>query len=122
MHDLSVLPTLYKSNARLVTVILNNGGGGIFQMLPIAGHTDIFSPYFDTPHGHGFEHVCRGFGLSYACASSREEFEKAYAAALQSGAPCFIEVPTRQDALLPLQKEMHALAKEVTQSLIKECS
>ena len=122
MHDLSVLPTLHKSNAPLITVILNNGGGGIFQMLPIAAHTDIFSPYFDTPHSHNFEHVCRGFDLNYTCASNREEFAKAYAVALQHGAPCFIEVATQQDALLPLQKQMHLLAKEVAQSLISECS
>ena len=106
MHDLSALPTLCKSGAPLVTVILNNGGGGIFQMLPIASHSHVFSPYFDTPHEHTFGDVCRGFGLHYASVSSREEFEASYTAALQRGAPSFIEVATRQDALLPLQQQL----------------
>ena len=31
-------------------ICVNNSGGAIFSFLPIKAHTDLFNPYFDTPH------------------------------------------------------------------------
>lgn len=119
MHDLSALPTLAKCATGLITVILNNGGGGIFHMLPIATHSDIFSPYFDTPHDFNFQHVCEGFRVLYARATTRQEFESAYSSALAQSGPSVIEVTTKQDSLPTLQKHMHAIASNIAHSVLE---
>ena len=66
LHDLNALALLRDPAQPPVTVVaVNNDGGGIFHFLPIAEHEAVFEPYFGTPHGLGFEHAARMFGLRY---------------------------------------------------------
>jgi 2-succinyl-5-enolpyruvyl-6-hydroxy-3-cyclohexene-1-carboxylate synthase len=71
LHDLNALHALRSRSdggARcppVTVVVVNNSGGGIFSMLPIARHPAVFSPVFDTPHGVSFAGVADAFGLSY---------------------------------------------------------
>lgn len=92
LHDLNALAMLVEGIPPLTIVVLNNGGGGIFAFLPIAEHAEVYSPLFDTPHALRFEGICRGFGLGYARAESRDQFADAYAAAVAEGAHAVIEV------------------------------
>ena len=66
LHDLNSLALLRDPAQPPVTVgVVNNDGGGIFHFLPIAEDEAVFEPYFGTPHGLGFEHAARMFGLGY---------------------------------------------------------
>ncbi len=62
-HDLNSLAYLKETPMRVV--LLNNGGGGIFQRLPIAKHTDLFTDYFQTPQHLSFEKAADAFGIPY---------------------------------------------------------
>ena len=100
LHDLNALDTLGKTHAPLTVVVLNNHGGGIFRFLPIAGHDDVYSPYFDTPHAHDFAAFCRGFGIPHAHARTRSAFEAALAdvrRAAGGAGPCVVEVATDKE-------------------------
>ena len=69
LHDLNALHLLRRGGAgashRVTVVVVNDGGGSIFAMLPIGKHRDVFSPVFDTPHSVEFRHACDMFGMQY---------------------------------------------------------
>ena len=116
LHDLSALPALAAAAPPLTVVVLNNGGGGIFHYLPIASH-QVFTPYFDTPHTHSFDSVCRGFGLPYAAASTAEAFEAAYGAALAGGSLSLIEVFCHKEETHRTHQQLCLLAAKVTRAI-----
>eukprot|EP00178_Gracilaria_changii_P003608 TRINITY_DN1539_c0_g1_i1.p3 TRINITY_DN1539_c0_g1~~TRINITY_DN1539_c0_g1_i1.p3 ORF type:complete len:728 (-),score=70.75 TRINITY_DN1539_c0_g1_i1:7509-9692(-) len=74
IHDLNALHLLRERDSHIpvcvTVVVINNGGGGIFSMLPIAKHRDLFSPVFDTPHDIGFKQACSMFGIDYIPANT----------------------------------------------------
>ena len=65
LHDLASWSLLRDLPAPMCVVVVNNDGGGIFRFLPIAEHTAIYSPWFDSPHGLCFEGAARMFSLGY---------------------------------------------------------
>jgi 2-succinyl-5-enolpyruvyl-6-hydroxy-3-cyclohexene-1-carboxylate synthase len=82
-HDLNGLAALRERRARAVIVVVNNDGGGIFSLLPVAEHADVFERYFGTPHGLDFAHAAALYGLPYARPASLDELrERAHAAFL----------------------------------------
>lgn len=92
LHDLNSLALLRDVNVTLV--VINNGGGGIFSMLPIAGHGALVEEYFGTPHDLTFESAAAQFKLAYHHPTTMTEFRAAYESALASGASSIIEVTT----------------------------
>lgn len=54
-------------------IVINNGGGGIFRILPGNKDTPEFDQYFETTHQLNAEPLCKMFGLDYSCASNQQE-------------------------------------------------
>jgi 2-succinyl-5-enolpyruvyl-6-hydroxy-3-cyclohexene-1-carboxylate synthase len=73
-HDLNGLLASKKYDIPLIVVLINNNGGGIFELLPIAEYRDIFSPYFLTPHDLSFEPFVRAYGGQHRRITSWDEF------------------------------------------------
>jgi len=92
LHDLNSLALLQQ--APVVVVVLNNNGGGIFHFLPIAEETDVFEPYFGTPHGMDFAHAAQQFGLPYHHPTTPDTFVEAYTSATAQGTSALIEIRT----------------------------
>ncbi len=68
LHDTSGLATANDLGAPLAIVVANNGGGRIFEQLPVAS-SELLAPHLDrftTPHAVDFEHVARFFGHGFA--------------------------------------------------------
>jgi len=69
---------LYDSNAlwneyipkNFKIILVNNGGGGIFRILPGHEETLVFNRYFETSHCFTGEHLARMFGFEYSIASN----------------------------------------------------
>lgn len=91
-HDINALAHIRALEQPLTIVVVNNGGGGIFSFLPIAEHEDVLRPYVETPHAVTFEGVCASFDLPYAHVDTRDGFEAAYKAAVESGTSSLLEV------------------------------
>ena len=51
LHDGNGLLATREADARVVFVVVNNDGGGIFHFLPIREHEPHFTRLFATPHG-----------------------------------------------------------------------
>lgn len=62
-YDLSALFELSRSNLPLKLIVLNNGGGDIFRLLPLQNHQDLITPHIDTPHNIRFKNMAQAAGL-----------------------------------------------------------
>ncbi|PJJ08573.1 2-succinyl-5-enolpyruvyl-6-hydroxy-3-cyclohexene-1-carboxylate synthase [Flavobacterium sp. 1] len=68
---------LYDSNAlwnnyipkNFKIILINNGGGGIFRILPGHEETPVFNTFFETSHNLTAEHLSKMYGLDYLCAN-----------------------------------------------------
>jgi len=94
LHDLTALLQLRALSQPLVIVALNNGGGGIFHFLPIAGRPDLLDPWFTAPQDVDLAGIEGLFGIRCHRPSSAAAFTEAYRTACASGAPAVIEVRT----------------------------
>lgn len=94
LHDLTALVHLRALPQPLIIVVLNNGGGGIFQFLPIARHPDLLDPWFTAPHDVEFAGIRRLFGIPCHRPATAAEFVAVYREACASGASAVIEVRT----------------------------
>lgn len=56
-------------------IVINNGGGGIFRILP--GHKDSenFDQYFETTHNLNAQELCNMYGIEYQSASDQTDLE-----------------------------------------------
>ncbi|MEY2691861.1 MAG: hypothetical protein RIT03_251 [Bacteroidota bacterium] len=59
-------------------ILLNNGGGGIFRILPGHQENDLFHTYFETAHCYTAQHLATMYGFDYLTASSDESLSEAY--------------------------------------------
>lgn len=73
-HDLNALFDLAKNKIPLITIVLNNGGGGIFTLLPISKSEKI-TDIITTPHDFHFEQVANNFNITYFRADDKIQFQ-----------------------------------------------
>ncbi len=57
----------------LTILLINNQGGGIFEMLPVAEFDPPFEKYFATPQPMNFAHLCQTYGVEYHCIQAWEQ-------------------------------------------------
>lgn len=76
-------------------LLLNNGGGGIFRILPGHKETPVFNTYFETSHHLTAEHLAKMYQFDYLTAHNEEELYKACQAFFSSNdTPSILEVFT----------------------------
>jgi 2-succinyl-5-enolpyruvyl-6-hydroxy-3-cyclohexene-1-carboxylate synthase len=114
LHDLNSFALLQRNPQPVIVVIINNDGGGIFSFLPIAKSTEIFDPYFGTPHGVNFSHAAAMFGLDYYHPQTSDDLIRDYHQALAKNCSAVIEVTTDRSENLQLHQ---ALDREIQQQL-----
>jgi 2-succinyl-5-enolpyruvyl-6-hydroxy-3-cyclohexene-1-carboxylate synthase len=71
LHDSNGLSLLREPGVRVVLVVVNNDGGGIFHLLPIREHEPAFTPLFATPHGRDLSHLAALHSLAFARVDER---------------------------------------------------
>jgi 2-succinyl-5-enolpyruvyl-6-hydroxy-3-cyclohexene-1-carboxylate synthase len=84
-HDMNGLWAIRRHGLRAVVVVLDNDGGGIFNFLPQAEHSDVFEELFGTPLGLRLEDVARLYELQFSAVSEADELPSALRAAFASG-------------------------------------
>ena len=117
LHDLSSLSQLAAGAPGLVVVVVNNRGGGIFSLLPLAqieepGFGELFERYFATPHEVAFRELAATFSMHYARPRTVAELERHLAVATvraADGADTLLEVTTERAANAALHTELRDL-------------
>jgi 2-succinyl-5-enolpyruvyl-6-hydroxy-3-cyclohexene-1-carboxylate synthase len=86
LHDLNALTALGTLRSPLVVVVVDNGGGRIFESLPIArlAVTADAMPLFTTPHGVDLAAATRAFGVTCVECVDARETAKAVTSAMAS--------------------------------------
>lgn len=115
-HDLSGLAAAARLSVPLVIVLVDNGGGAIFDELPLAkgedGGGEAFRRHFTTAPGMDIEALCRGVGAVYSAPTDRTELREALAEALAAGGPVVVHV--RVDAEESRRQRRKILARMAT--------
>ncbi|MEZ8026667.1 2-succinyl-5-enolpyruvyl-6-hydroxy-3-cyclohexene-1-carboxylic-acid synthase [Enterovibrio norvegicus] len=70
LYDLNSLALLAHNPYPLVVIVVNNDGGGIFDMLPVPQQSK--DAFYRMPHGFEFSHAAAMFGLQYQCPTTLE--------------------------------------------------
>jgi 2-succinyl-5-enolpyruvyl-6-hydroxy-3-cyclohexene-1-carboxylate synthase len=87
-------------------ILINNGGGGIFRILPGHDETPVFNTFFETSHCLTAEKLASMYNFDYAIASDEPSLEagieQLYA---NNNKPFILEVftPTRENDKVLLQ-------------------
>ena len=94
LHDMSGLLAAVRLQIPLVTVVTNNGGGGLFSFLPIGelGDAIRFNELFHTPHGADLGSLVTGIGARHVAAGSSTEIQQEVISGLEASGPTVIEV------------------------------
>jgi 2-succinyl-5-enolpyruvyl-6-hydroxy-3-cyclohexene-1-carboxylate synthase len=105
---------LYDSNAlwneyipkNFKIILINNGGGGIFRILPGHEETPVFNKFFETSHCLTAEPLAKMYGFNYSIASDETSLAKSLKAFYaQNDKPSILEIftPTRENDKILLQ-------------------
>ncbi|MFY8064895.1 MAG: 2-succinyl-5-enolpyruvyl-6-hydroxy-3-cyclohexene-1-carboxylate synthase, partial [Flavobacterium sp.] len=81
-------------------ILINNGGGGIFRILPGHQETVTFNTFFETSHCLTAEHLAKMYQLDYTTASDEATLKRGlYQLYKQNEKPMILEVftPTREN-------------------------
>lgn len=97
-HDMNGLLAAKRTGTKLIVILINNDGGGIFKRLPINDFEPHFTELFLTPHGLDFEPAARMYGFDYVCVRDYGALREAFAAALDSQNSMIIEARTNAES------------------------
>jgi 2-succinyl-5-enolpyruvyl-6-hydroxy-3-cyclohexene-1-carboxylate synthase len=77
LHDTNGFLLHSQLRGHLTIVLVNNHGGGIFEMLPIAEFDPPFEQFFATPQSVDIAQLCRAYGVSHQAIASWAELQQA---------------------------------------------
>jgi 2-succinyl-5-enolpyruvyl-6-hydroxy-3-cyclohexene-1-carboxylate synthase len=103
-HDLNSLYLCKQLNKPFVIILINNNGGAIFEMLPIAEEKLEFDKYFKTPLDIDFSKAATLFDIDYSEVKSWAELKSEYINALDSNSPTVLEIKTNSQHSLELRR------------------
>ncbi|MEO0869676.1 MAG: 2-succinyl-5-enolpyruvyl-6-hydroxy-3-cyclohexene-1-carboxylic-acid synthase [Cyanobacteria bacterium J06642_11] len=65
LHDTNGLLNARYLSGSLTVILINNQGGGIFEMLPISNFDPLFEKYFVTPQTVNIPDLCHAYGVQH---------------------------------------------------------
>jgi 2-succinyl-5-enolpyruvyl-6-hydroxy-3-cyclohexene-1-carboxylate synthase len=108
LHDIGGLLAAARMGADLTIVCIDNGGGGIFDFLPVASSADadLYERHIATPAGVDLERVAALAGMRHTVASTADEVREA------AGLPGLVEVRTDRAENVRLHRALFARVAE----------
>jgi 2-succinyl-5-enolpyruvyl-6-hydroxy-3-cyclohexene-1-carboxylate synthase len=119
-HDLNSLYLAKRLSKPLVIILVNNSGGGIFDMLPIAGEEVDFEKYFKTPVNLSFEKTVHAFDLNYSKVESWADLKSQYNKAIKSKTSTVLEIKTNSKQSVELRRKYWEESKTTINKMINE--
>jgi 2-succinyl-5-enolpyruvyl-6-hydroxy-3-cyclohexene-1-carboxylate synthase len=106
-HDMNGLLAASRLGLEPTIVVMNNGGGGIFDFLPIARHRNGYEELFGTPTALDLAKVADLYGLRFTRVGGYPDLPGALAA------PGLVEIPLDRARNVELHRELFARVSEV---------
>ncbi|MEG4403738.1 2-succinyl-5-enolpyruvyl-6-hydroxy-3-cyclohexene-1-carboxylic-acid synthase [Microcoleus sp. MON2_D5] len=76
LHDTNGFLIKNKFVGHLTIILINNNGGGIFEMLPVAKFDPPFEEFFATPQQINFAQLCATYGVEHEIIDDWEQFKQ----------------------------------------------
>ncbi|MEO0534548.1 MAG: thiamine pyrophosphate-dependent enzyme [Cyanobacteria bacterium P01_A01_bin.123] len=73
LHDTNGFLARSQLQGHLTIIVINNNGGGIFEMLPIAQFEPPFETFFATPQNIDFAALCHTYGVEHRLIKTWEQ-------------------------------------------------
>jgi 2-succinyl-5-enolpyruvyl-6-hydroxy-3-cyclohexene-1-carboxylate synthase len=105
-HDVGSLLTARRLAVPLTVVLVDNGGGGIFDFLPVATQRDAFEEHVATPTGLDFARAAELFGLGYVAPESGDALRAALRAAMGAERTTLVHARTDRARNVALHREV----------------
>jgi 2-succinyl-5-enolpyruvyl-6-hydroxy-3-cyclohexene-1-carboxylate synthase len=113
-HDIGGLLAARRLGLQLTIVVLNNGGGGIFDFLPVASaqepaaatQANVYEQHVATPHGLDIAKVAAVYECGYELPSSLDQLQAAVSRSLGSDGTQIIEVRSDRQENLTLHRRL----------------
>ncbi len=119
-HDVNGLLATREPDARVVFVVINNDGGGIFHMLPVRDHEPEFTPYFATPHGLDPASAAALYGVAHRRVEGLAALTTAVAKGLDAGQSVLLEIRTDREANRRGHDEVVAAVRRAVTALLDD--
>ena len=107
LYDLNALLPAKKYSIPLVVILINNNGGGIFEMLPISSNNK-YKTYFKTPHNLNIAPIVKSFGLEHHLIKNEKELKINLINSLQKKSFTVLEVITDSSQSKKMRKKYWA--------------
>lgn len=104
LHDANALLSLKHTSEPFLIVVVNNGGGNIFKMLPVSKNREYFEDYFITPQSVQIDQLAKSYGIQYSLIKSREELQEFKPD--QISGKQIVEIRTDSDAAMQIRKTL----------------
>ncbi len=113
-HDVGGLLAASRLGLKLVIVLIDNDGGGIFEFLPAAGQGAAYVDHIATPHGLDFSHAAALYGLGWERAADVAGFRDALDRALAAERSTIICVRTNRAENVDLHRRVWESVRSAT--------
>ena len=107
-YDVGSLLTARRLAVPLTIVLVDNGGGGIFDFLPIASQSDAYEHHVATPTGLDVAGIAAAYGLQHLPVATLPELRAAVDHGLTSAGTTLVVVRTRRPENVRLHREVWA--------------
>jgi 2-succinyl-5-enolpyruvyl-6-hydroxy-3-cyclohexene-1-carboxylate synthase len=99
---------------KLVIVLIDNDGGGIFHFLPAAREGAEFVEHIATPHGLDFAHAAALYGVGYERAADVDGFRAALSRAVAAEHTTIVCVRTNREENVELHRRVWESVRAAT--------
>lgn len=114
LHDTNGLALLNQRMFRkpITVFVINNHGGAIFSLLPIADRTEprVMNQYFYTAHNISISKLCLAHGVKHFQVQSKIELSDALFVSQHEGTDCVIEIESSINANATLHRYLQKFA------------
>lgn len=106
LHDSNALLKLHEVEETLIIIVLNNGGGTIFKMLPINEIKNEFSEYFETPQNVSIAALCKAHKINHILVSRPEQIVSSFESLANKPGAHIFECITDGEKSMRLRKQL----------------
>lgn len=105
-YDLTALQFIKTNNLPIIIFLINNNGGGIFQMLPVAHEKTDFQKYFKTPILKSYKSIVEAFDIAYYTVNSFESLDNIFTMLNENKGPSVVELIVDEDEAVNQRKRI----------------
>lgn len=108
---------LSEETGEMTMVVIDNGGGGLFDSLPAATHAPFFERLFITPHHRRLADLAALHGLAHTVVSDPAGLVEVVAGRLGQGGRSLVEVPMDRAVDLETRRALDLVGQSVLEAI-----